>query len=432
MFKFFTQDIWKIPLDRSKRLRSFLIKTFRIMVASLKGFSQDACTYKAAALSFYTLLSIVPFLAIAFGITKGFGFDKLLENEILETLSQQKEVASQIITFSRSLLEQARGGVIAGLGVFFMIWTAISLLGNLENALNEIWQVKIPRSLGRKFSDYLAMIILCPLFFVSSSSMTVFLSRKIVQVVTETGYLATIGPFLGFLFHLFPWLISWLLFTFIYILLPNAKVTFKAGALAGLFAGTAFQIVQWLYISVQFAISSYGAIYGSFAALPLFLIWLQISWLIVFAGAEVSYHIQNARFDSLYVADMSSVAVSVKEIILWIVARCIRNFNRGSPISVGEISHELSMPIQIARQLVRDLENGGVMVQVHKESGEESYLPARDTKDLTIKFVCDALHPHLRELLRVKPSDELKEICQLFQIYNEEVAKSPSNIPLKL
>jgi len=292
---FFKTDIWRIRLRDLPRRKAFAIKQLRILFLTLHGFSYDKCPLRASALTFYSLLSIVPVAALAFGIAKGFGFAKRLETLLYEKLPGQEDVLTQVIAFANSLLENTKGGVIAGIGIAVLFWSLIKVLSHIESSFNAIWEIKKHRSIGRKISDYLSIALICPILVIMSSSVTVFITTQIKHITEKVALLGMFSPIIFFFLKLLPYGLIWILFTTIYIFMPNTRVNFSSGIIAGVFAGTLYQIVQWAYINFQVLVAKYNAIYGSFAALPLFLIWLQISWLIVLFGAEISFSYQNVH-----------------------------------------------------------------------------------------------------------------------------------------
>lgn len=262
---------------------------YRVFISKLTArFYADDCYGKAASLSFYTLLSIVPLLAIAFGIAKGFGFEQLLEKEILETFSQQKEMAGKIVSWAKNALENAHGSLIAGIGVILLFWSALGLVGQLETALNYIWRVPFSRSLTKKLVDYLPLLIFGPIFLISTSSLSFFIISQIVKISVALGLYSHFLPVIYAIYYVLLLFIAWIFFSFVYLYLPNQKLPWKPNVLAALSAGFAFQLVQIGYIHFQLFLTNYNTIYGSFAAVPLFLLWIQISWLITLAGAEIA------------------------------------------------------------------------------------------------------------------------------------------------
>ena len=181
---FITTDIWRIQIKNLSRTKAMLIKQLRTILLALKGFNENNCQLRASALTFYSLLSIVPVAAVAFGIAKGFGFEQMLEKQLLTRLPGQEDVIAQIIAFAHSMLENTKGGLIAGIGVAILFWSVIKVLSNIERSFNDIWGVREARSIGRKFGDYLSLMLLCPILVIASGSITVFVTTHIT-LITE-------------------------------------------------------------------------------------------------------------------------------------------------------------------------------------------------------------------------------------------------------
>ena len=209
IINFVTTDIWRIQLKKISGTRAILIKNVRVVLLSLRGFRDDNCQLKASALTFYSLLSIVPVVAMAFGIAKGFGFEKMLEQQIMDKLAGQEDVISQVIAFSQSLLENTRGGLIAGIGVAMLFWTVIKVLGNIEKSFNDIWGVREPRSIGRKFSDYLSMMFLCPVLIIASGSITVFISTQVALITEKIALIGFFSPVILAALEILPFFVLW-------------------------------------------------------------------------------------------------------------------------------------------------------------------------------------------------------------------------------
>jgi membrane protein len=285
---FIKEDVWRISLKDKPKYFKWLIMPLRVLLIAFRGFKEDKVSLRASALTFYSMLSVVPVVAMGFGIAKGFGFEKMLEKQLAENFADQQEVFNYILTFANSFLENTKGGVIAGIGIAVLFWTVMKVFGNIESSFNAIWQVYKPRVWFRKFSDYLTMMLIAPLLIILSTSANVFITTQISKITSEVALLGYFSPIIFFLVKLIPYVLFWFVLTLIYMVMPNTKVSFKSGFAAGVVAGTIFVFTQYLYIYFQVGVSKYNAIYGSFAALPLFLVWLQTSWLIVLLGQK--YH----------------------------------------------------------------------------------------------------------------------------------------------
>lgn len=402
----------------------------RILHAASRGFQTDECAAKASALTFYSLLSIVPVLAIAFGIAKGFGFQEHLEAELSQKFVEQREVVDKLIEFSYKALQNTEGGLLAGVGLIVLLWTVLKLFSNIESSFNDIWKVKKPRSFARSVSDYLAMMLLCPIFFFASSSLSVYVVAKIIDFSKSTNIWDQVSPFVYLTLHIFPLILAWLLFTALYAVMPNTKVPLKYAFLAGVCAGTTYQIVQAIYIKFQIGLASYSAVYGSFAALPLFLIWLNTSWLIALAGAEIAYHAEN---DPLYLEqEQNQKQADARILALLIMNQCAKAFASGSPpVSVYELSHDTGGAVSATKNILQQLMNANLLVEVNwKSNSGDYYLPARDLKMITLKAVCDAVNTARQDTYLLVYNDEVKQYEQALAEMDVFMEKSSLNHPL--
>jgi membrane protein len=432
--RFLSTDIWRIRLTDYSRTRSFVLRQLRVIALAVRGYHEDSCKFRASALTFYSLLSIVPVLAMLFGIAKGFGLEKRVETEILQRFKGQEAVAKNIVAFANSLLENARGGLIAGVGVLILFWSVMSVLGNIEHSFNEIWGVTKPRSLGRKFSDYFSLILVCPVLMVVAGSTTVVVSSQAGLLLEKITFLNSLGPVLLLPLKLLPYCTLWVTFTFIFIFMPNTKVKLKSGLIAGVVSGTLFQLVQWAYINLQIGAAKYSAVYGSFAALPLFLVWLQMSWLILLWGAEIAFAVQNVHTYE-FEPDCLSISHSHKRLLsLLITQRIVKRFCEGqSAWDAPEISRALAIPIRLVRQILHELVEADILAEIRKreEDKEVLYQPARDVEALTIKRIVDALENRGSSDVPVVASEELKKLTDILAGFGEMVEQAPANVTLK-
>lgn len=288
IIRFFRKDLWETQND------NFFYRALRISIASVQGFIEDKGFDKASTLTFYFLLSIIPLVAISFGVAQSLGFEDKFEEQVKsQLLHSQPQVAEKILEFSNATLRTTRGGIIAAFGIAVLVWTVLRMIGNIASFFDDIWRTKKTRTLWEQVKSYVPMILLFPIFLVGSSSILVYMSSTATSIIESVKFLGFLGPFVKYLFQLISYLVSWAFLSFIYIYLPDTKVSWKAGMIAGIITGIIYVIWQWIYVTFQVNAASYGAIYGSFAAIPLFLIWLNYSWLIIIFGAELTYHIQN-------------------------------------------------------------------------------------------------------------------------------------------
>jgi membrane protein len=429
IIQFIERDIWRIRLKNLPAAKAILIEHLRIFLATWRGFENHQCSLRASALTFYSLLSIVPIAAMAFGIAKGFDMQTILEERLLEKFEGQEEVLTKVFDFANTLRANTKGGVIAGVGVAVLFWTIIKVLGNIESSLNDIWGIKKSRSLSRKATDYLSMMLIAPILLVVSGSATIFITSQVTFITQKIAVLGALSTVVSFILKFAPYSIMWVLFTFIYIFMPNTKVNFKTGLFAGIIAGTIYQTVQWLYLTFQVGVAQYNAIYGSFAALPLFLVWVQLSWLIVLAGAELSYAHQHS--DMLeFAPDIERVSPSFKKMLtLRVVSLLAKNFSQGlTPLTMSDISHATDIPKKLIRQILNDLTECGIIIETsNKQEREISYQPALDTDHLTINYVLDVLERCGIADIPVEPAPELETLAVSLKTFRDELGKSPAN-----
>ncbi|MEW5723739.1 MAG: YhjD/YihY/BrkB family envelope integrity protein [Thermodesulfobacteriota bacterium] len=433
IIKFLKADIWRLRIKDLAGWRRFMIRLLRVVALTYRGLSEDRWQLRASALTYYSLLSIVPALAMAFGLAKGFGFEKSLETVLTERFQGQEEVVAKATVFAYRLLENVRGGLLAGIGLAILFWTCFRLLAQVEGAFNDVWGIKRGRSVGRKVADYLAVMLIGVLLLIMSSGLTVFITSEVDVFVKKITLLEALSPVIYYLLQFSPYLVIWLLFTLLYIFMPNTKVNFGSGVLAGIIAGTFFQLFQRLYINFQVGLSGYNAVYGSFAALPLFFIWLQFSWLIVLFGAEISCAHQNADTYEFELARLTISHAFKRLLSLKIVHLIIKGFSdRAARQGPTQIANHLEIPIPLVNQILFELAAAGVIAEVKAgEDGSVFYQPAVDPERITIKFVVEALESRGGAEVPVVQTEELKEITQSLRNLAEQVEKSPDNRRLK-
>ncbi|MFO7829412.1 MAG: YihY/virulence factor BrkB family protein [Bacteroidales bacterium] len=430
---FIKEDIWRLPLKNMPRYKLLLVRQLRVLLLAFRGYQEDNVGLRASALTFFSMLSVVPVVAMGFGIAKGFGFDKHLEKQLIENFSGQQEVLDWIIKFAQRFLDNTQGGLIAGIGIVILFWAVMKVLGNIESSFNAIWQIHSSRVWFRKFSDYLSMMLIAPILIILSTSSNVFISTQLEQITSEVAFLDYISPILFFLVKLIPYVLFWLVLTIIYMVMPNTKVNFKSAFIAGIIAGTIFVFVQWAYIHFQVGVSRYNAIYGSFAALPLFLIWLQISWLIILFGAEISFAVQNVeRYE--FDPDIQNLSLFSRRVLRLLVAQLIiKKFEKGEePMTAKEISQELEIPIRLVRDILFVLVESKILSEVVTvQYKEKAYQPAQDIHKLTVSYVLNALDHHGVDKILAANLTEKDQIKKMLNDFDLAVQNAKGSMLLK-
>ncbi|MFO7999614.1 MAG: YihY/virulence factor BrkB family protein, partial [Marinilabilia sp.] len=378
---FLLEEIWRIRPDDTTKRQFWLIRFLRIFSLAIRRFIIDKCDIKASALTLFSLLSVVPLVAMAFGIAQGFGFRETLETELQNRLVGHEEVVVWIQEFALGYLDNTKGGMIAGIGFGFLLFIVMRLMNNVEEALNDIWDVKRSRSFIRKFSDYVSLLLVAILLLVTSGSIVVFIANRIRDL--------GVGSFAsGFIVWVAPYIMIWLVFSLLFMIMPNTKVKPLSAIFGGIIAGSLFLLLQYGYIYFQVGVSRYNAIYGSFAALPLFLIWMQFSWMIVLFGAELAFAHQNEKSFEFEVDTKNISAYALKLVSILIIREVDRNFDQGEkPLSVAELSERLKIPFRLVTDLSYRLVEAGILVEVNTGNEEIVLQPAYDIHKMDLAGV---------------------------------------------
>lgn len=384
---FFRKGIW---LNYSKRpgYQRAAIALTRMMILTIERFTTKRIVNSAAALTYSTLLAIVPILAVVFAIARGFGYNKYIEEWFKEILSSQPQAADTIIGFVNSYLVHTQSGIILGIGLVFMLWTVTMLIRNIEMAFNSIWQVKKPRSFFRTVTDYMGMFILAPIIIVLTSGISIFMAA----FANQTNGIDLLKPMARFLIDITPYLLMSGIFIALYVFMPNTKVKLKCAIGPGILAGVAMQGLQLFYINSQIWVSSYNAIYGSFAALPLFMLWVQISWNICLFGAELCYTSQNME-EYAFRTETSEICPRYRIIMAMLITNIIcKRFEKGdAPYNALQLKHETNIPIRITQDILYELNDMGLINEISgDEKGEVSvYQPAQDLQRMSIGLLIE-------------------------------------------
>lgn len=337
-------------------------------------------------MTYRTLLAIVPALALLFAIGRGFGFQKLLQNELYNYFPAQHQVIEQAMKFVDSYLDQASEGIFVGVGIVFLLWTLISLLGNVEDVFNLIWGVKNGRSIWRKITDYTAMLLILPVLMICASGLSVLLSKTLDSIF----HFAFLTPMVSLMLKGASWVFTWLFFTAVYILIPNAKVKFTNAFISGVIAGTAFMILQWLFVSGQMYVAKYNAIYGSFSFLPLLLLWMQLAWVITMAGMVICYSSQNI-FQYAFTNEISEISLAYYEKVSVAAAAVVvtRFAKSDPPVTLTAFTTRYGLPAKLISSILIKLESAGIVsrVVVDELQEEYGYQPAMPISNITVGLV---------------------------------------------
>ena len=389
-------------------------------------FGHDRCTLRATALTLYSLLAIVPLLAISFAIARGFNLqDTLLaalENTLLARFDGNQEltesvtmVFSYVTEAAQHTLETTKFGAMAGIGVLILLWTVIKLLGNIEFSFNDIFGGVKSRSFGRKIIDYCAIIILLPFLLILSTTLTVFLESQANFIVEKLPFMASLSPSMHFLIELVPYVLIWLGFIFLYLFVPNCKVKFLPGVIAGIAAGTVFNIVLWFYFAFQVGMAKNSAIYGAFAAVPLFIAWLQVSWTIVLCGAELAYAIQTHGYYEPRDLTAGTSLTLWFAIYIHVMGSVSRALIAGKePQTARQLAEERHLPVQLVQKALNVLTDSGLLKRLEK-GDDYIYIPLCAVESLTVGQVLKKIQSHGNMFCPGLEGEKFKELIAALQ-----------------
>ncbi len=385
---FLDKGLWNNDDSHFGRLSRHARQILKIVVMTVRDFLEQKATVRASALTYYTLLSLIPALALAFAIAKGFNLDSLLTSYISDNLTSP-EVAAYIISFASSALENTRSGIIAGVGVIMLLYSVFKLLANIEEAFNLMWCVRSPRTMMRKVTDYIAIMIFTPILLLTALSANILFRSSLREYLS-----GDLSPLQDFLIALSPYLMIWIFFTLLYLILPNAKVKPLPAIIAGVITGTAFQIVQWVYITFQVGVNSAGAIYGSFAFLPLLLAWLQLTWTIVLAGCKIAFSIQNVDNYALE-HGVRLISINLQQTLaLVIMYHTVADFEQQRRSTAISLANDLQIPQPIFFFLTDQLIRTGLLAELKTDANNQdrAFIPALDPAQITPALITSRLN----------------------------------------
>lgn len=406
---FLQVGVWQLPRADTPLWRRILYDVIKKLIIVIRFFTKKMVMRHAAALTYSTLLSIVPILAVVFAIARGFGYGVYVEDWFRSALESQPQAADVLTNFVNSYLVHTNSSVVLGFGMLFMFYTVFMLVSNIEVTFNDIWQVKTSRSVFRMLTDYFAMILLFPVIIVVMSGVSIFFATIEDSMPP---YMMLLGPVVRFLISLLPYLLMSAVFIGVYVFIPNTHVKMRYAIVPGIVAGVAMQWVQLFYIHSQIWVSSYNAIYGSFAALPLFMLWLQISWTICLFGATLCYANQNLSYYD-YDAKTSDISHRYRLMLCALLAsRICRRFDRGlRPYTALELCQETRIPIRIVNDLLYELAEAHIVLAINSgEKGETTqFIPFESIERLSLGTL----------ISRLEARQSWKLDLPLREVYNE-------------
>ena len=406
----FRRDVneWRNPVVR------WLVQQYRLLFYTARGLLEHGTIVRSAALTFYTLMSLVPIVAVVFAIVKGFGLAEGLTENLYALFPQNPEIIDYLVGFAENALARTQGGVVAAVALVTLFWAVIRVFGSIESAFN----------ITRQWTDYIAVVMIVPILWIVANAVGKY-AQELVGF-DDNWYFELLS-------RLASMIVIWVMFTFLYIIIPNAKVRFGSALMAGIVAGTIFLLFQWGYVYVQRWMTSYNAIYGSFAALPLFLIWMQTSWEILLFGGELSFAYQNiARFGE----ERESLLISYdqrRKVLLAVMLTVVRNFrDKGGAMPADEIRARLGLPTRIVNDVLFQLVQAGQLIAVRSGDGERetAFTPAHDIASMTVYGVLEAVERSGQTTFDLGQTPELARVDRELEMLKDSARQSQENVRL--
>lgn len=425
LFHFLSVGIWRIDTNGLGRLRAISYNIIKSFVLTYRGLNWSLVNTRACALTYSTLLSIVPLLAVLFAVARGFGFQNIVQSELFGYFQGQEQALSTAMQFIDKSLEYAQGGIFLGIGIVLLLYTVLNLMSNIEENFNSTWGIKNGRSYYRQFTDYTGLLLVAPILLVCNAGFSIILNSSLETQI--------IGVFISPFIKILPFILTILLFTFIYAYIPNTKVNISSAIFAGIIAGIAFQVFQQVYISGQLWISKYNAIYGSFAALPLLLLWLQISWLIVLIGVELSFAHQNiAKFN--FEKETKGITRRYKDFIILLISTLIvKRFEEGEkPYTANEISEMYKIPTRLTNDIIYLLLDLNIIVETPSEKDMvPAYIPAIDIHKISVSYLFHKVDSFGSEDFNIDITEEFIDEWNVINDIRNTIHEKEKNILIK-
>ena len=416
---FIRYDMWRVTTKEiDNTFKRWGYEIIRTIVLVVRGFGSKNLNDKAKSLTYSLIFAIIPILAMVVAVAKGFGVADVIEQQLNASFLGETNMVPTIMAMVQRYLETAQGGVFIGVGILILLWAVYSFFQSVETAFNKIWNVKNSRSILRQATTYIAIVVLIPVLIVCSAGINIFVHTTVestIHIEALHDFLRTSGvKFLQFV-------MCWLLFTVMYVAIPNTKVRFMSALIPGILMGTLFQLLQMLSVYLIAMLSRTSIVYGAFATVPILMTWLQYTSLLILIGAEMSYAIQNNE-EFEYEQDLNRMSRRYKVfIMLYLLSVIIKRFeNDESPLTAHELAIRDRLPIRLVNQLLGRLTETGILREVYVEGVQEkTFQPALDTHKISVGMVISRIDKQGTELFLQKPSDEMKTFWENYKRLKE-------------
>lgn len=406
--KFVTIDIWRTTIHDEQGKRGYLMLFAKTLVLSIQNFIKGKMPVRASALTYYSVFALVPLLAFVFGMARGFGLDTYVVDMLHNRYASHQELVQVVLNFVENYLSNATGGAFVGIGICVLLWSVMKVFSQIEMSFNEIWYITKNRNYIRRFTDYISLLLVIPIFVLVSNGVSFYFNHALG--VFDGSYI--ISPTLKVVLAVMPYLVSWVVFTMIYVVMPNTKVRFTAAMVAGAFSCITFFAFKWVYVYLQTMMTSYNAVYGGLAAIPFALLFIQTTWMIVLFGAEISFALQNVR-NFEFEKDVKSISHRYFEFVLLSVTKIVaKRFRDGeTPMTLNEMSDKYRIPLRLASVIVRRLCKAGILTEVRIDE-RDAYMPAMDVNRITVATFFDMVDRAGQETFKLEQLDEFASVWE--------------------
>jgi membrane protein len=446
---FIHKNLWNVDLRPLSRFKTVIISILRIIGVVIRDFIDNKSAMQAGTLTYLTLLALVPVLALMFSITKGLGVqERLMENIGLKTVSHavsdttgefnnglMSDISIEIIEDSGlaqwpkqyrdivitvfTVVEKTNVRTLGAIGLIFLVWTVIRVIGKVEKSFNHIWNVKKPRHLTRRFLDYISIVIVVPFLILIASSINAFLSSERMLELMQN--------YFGSLAQVYELTIRWtmlgfviLAFLFLMKFLPNTRVRFIPALIGGLFTALTWFVLQIFYFKIQSGVTMYNVIYGTFAALPFFLIWLHTSWMIVLFGAELTYAVQNHRVYRLEQKESMSNLASLSALGFSIMFEITGQYKKNEGLwSVDSYTSRHHISKRLTDKVLHVLQDKELVTELADQPGK--YVLTGDPSYITLADIEDAFRDTLNPVIMEVLSESSPVLVKWVQRYQEHL-----------
>ena len=412
--EFVQYDLWRqshmgVHAPKKRLLYRFL----QTIILVARGFKDQVLVVRANSLSFALLFAFIPMMALIFAIARGFGFEEILKDKISAGFLAEANIAPMLLEWIERYLETAREGLFLGIGLIVLIWAVHAFFNMLEKSFNSIWNVKKTRSFGRRMTNYVMTLLLVPVLVVVTSGISIFLN--------STGMLApvlqAIEPIRKFMLRFIPFVVTSAVFTWIFIAIPNTKVKFSSAIIPGIIMGLLYQVVQSFSMFLVVLFTRMSIVYGAFSAIPLVLIWLNITCWLLLIGAELAFAIQNNEHFA-YERDIETMSRRYKDyVMLYLLSVIIKRFEQGeTPETIQQMAKKHYLPSRLVAQLLSRLEDTNIIRRVYIDNQEEqAFVPALDTNLISVEMVIGRISAQgTEEFLQHTPA-EMQDFWRRYQ-----------------